>query len=70
MHRGFNKELPNYNEALFLLATVAMITIKILPIFIAAIVRETYFFIKIMQPLSKSCNLLVQIIIEKMESNR
>ena len=67
---GFNQELPNYNEAFFLLATVAMITVKILPIFIAAIVRETYFFIKIMQPLLKSCNLLVQTIIEKMESNR
>ena len=61
---GFNQELPNYNEAFFLLATVAMITVKILPIFIAAIVRETYFFIKIMQPLLKSCNLLVQTIIE------
>ena len=37
----------------FLLATIAMITVKCLwPIFIAAVVRETYFFIKIMQHIS------------------
>ena len=40
------------NEAFFLLVTVAMITVKILPIFIEAVVRETYSFIKIMQPIS------------------
>ena len=42
---------------LFLLATVTMITVKcLLPVFIAAVVRETYSFIKIMQPLSPNYN--------------
>ena len=50
----FYMELPN--EAFFLLATVAMITVKILPISIAAVVRETYSFIKIMQPISPNYN--------------
>ena len=50
----FNMELPN--EAFFLLATVAMISVKILPIFIAAVFRETYSFIKIMQPISPNYN--------------
>ena len=50
----FNKELPN--EACFLLATVAMITLKILPIFTAAVVRKTYSFIKIMQAVSSNYN--------------
>ena len=40
------------NETFFLLATVATITVKILPIFIEAVVRETYSFIKIMQSIS------------------
>ena len=40
----------------FLLATIAMITVKNLPIFIAAIVREKYSFIKIMQPISPNYN--------------
>ena len=48
----FNMELPN--EAYFLLATVAMITLKILPIFKAAVVKKTYSFIKIMQPVSSN----------------
>ena len=47
-------ELPN--EAFFLLATVAMATVKILFIFIAAVVRETHSFIKIMQPISSNYN--------------
>ena len=50
----FNMELPN--EAFFLLETVAMITLKILSIFIAAVVREIYSFIKIMQPISPNYN--------------
>ena len=50
----FNMELPN--EAFFLLATVAMITVNILPIFIAAVVREIYSFIKIMQPIIPNYN--------------
>ena len=50
----FNMELPN--EAFFLLATVAMVTVKILFIFIAAVVRETHSFIKIMQPISSNYN--------------
>ena len=38
-------------------AIVAMITFKMfLPIFIAAVVRKTYSFIKIMQPLSSNYN--------------
>ena len=45
-------ELPN--EAFFLL--VAMITVNILPIFIAVVVRETYFFIKIMLPIIPNYN--------------
>ena len=47
-------ELPN--EAFFLLETVAMTTLKILPIFIAAVVKETYSYIKIMQPISPNYN--------------
>ena len=43
-------ELPNE-------ATVTMITVKVyLPIFIGAVVRETYSFIKIMQPISPNYN--------------
>ena len=57
----FNMELPD--EAFFLLAIVAMITVKSLLVFLAAVVKETYSFIK-------SCNLLVQNIIKKVESNR
>ena len=45
-----------HNEAFYLLATVAMITVKVLPIFVAASVRETHFFIKIMQPISPNYN--------------
>ena len=41
---------------LFLLATVTMITVKILPIFIAAVAREIYSFIKIMQLISPNYN--------------
>ena len=42
---------------LFLLATIAMITVKCyLLISIAAVVRETYSFIKIMQPISPKYN--------------
>ena len=42
---------------LFFLATITMITVKrLLPIFIAAVVRETYSFIKIMQPISLNYN--------------
>ena len=41
----------------FLLATVTMITVKkFLPIFIAAVVRETYFLIKIMHPINPNFN--------------
>ena len=41
----------------FFLATVAMITVKMSkPIFIAAVVKETYSFIKIMQPLRPNYN--------------
>ena len=42
----------------FLLATVAVITVKMffLPIVIAAVVRETHPFIKIMQPVSSNYN--------------
>ena len=47
-------ELPN--EVFFLLPTFAMITLKMLPIFIAAVFRETYFFIKIMQPIIPNYN--------------
>ena len=50
----FNMELSN--KAFLLLATVAMITVKILLIFIAAVVRETYYFIKIMEPISPNYN--------------
>ena len=50
----FNMEL--HNEAFYLLATVAMITVKVSPIFVAASVRETHFFIKIMQPISPNYN--------------
>ena len=50
----FNTEFPN--EAFFLLATVAMITVKSLRIFRAAVVREIYSFIKIMQPISPNYN--------------
>ena len=42
---------------LFFLATITMITVKrLLPIFIAAVVREIYSFIKIMQPISLNYN--------------
>ena len=47
-------ELPN--EAFFLLETVAMITLNVLPIFIAAVVKETYSYIKIMQTISPNYN--------------
>ena len=50
----FHMEL--HNEAFFLLATDDMITVKVLPIFIAAVVRETYSFVNIMQPISSDCN--------------
>ena len=50
----FNMELPN--ETFFLLATVAMIILKNLHIFIAAVVRETYSFIKIMEAISRNYN--------------
>ena len=50
----FNMELCN--EAFFLLATFGMITVKILLIFIAAVARETYSFIKITQAISPNFN--------------
>ena len=41
----------------FLLATIPMVTVKMsLPIFIAEVVRETYSFLKIMQPISPNYN--------------
>ena len=41
----------------FILATVTMFTVKMfLPIFIAAVVRETYSLIKITQPISPNYN--------------
>ena len=65
-HKNFKKihkvrvTCPEYmglpNEAYFLLATVAMITVKILPIFIEAVFRGTYSFIEIMQPISPNYN--------------
>ena len=46
----------------FLLATVAMITVKMfLHIFIAEVVRETYFFIKLVQPIRLNYNGVKQI---------
>ena len=46
----------------FLLATVAMITVKMfLHIFIAEVVRETYFFIKLVQPIRSNYNEVKQI---------
>ena len=50
----FHMELPN--EASFVLATVAMITVKNLCTFIAAVVREIHSFIKIMKPISPNYN--------------
>ena len=50
---AWNYPMKNF----FLLATVAMIAVKMfLPIFIAAVVRETYSFNKIMQPISPNYN--------------
>ena len=48
----------NYSvKDLFLLVTVTKVTVKyLLPIFIAAVVRETYSFIKIMQSISPNYN--------------
>ena len=46
----------------FLLATVAMFTVKMfLHIFIAEVVRETYFFIKLVQPIRSNYNGVKQI---------
>ena len=50
----FNMELCD--EAFSLLATVGMITVKILLIFIAAVARKTYSSIKIMQAISPNFN--------------
>ena len=50
---AWNYPMKNF----FLLATVAMIAVKMfLPIFIAAVVRETYSFNKIMQLISPNYN--------------
>ena len=42
--------------SIFPLSNSSMITVKIFPIFIAAVFRETYSFIKIMQPISPNYN--------------
>ena len=61
MRKGWHvlDDLTRYYQMrhLFILETVTTITVKcLLPIFIAAVVRETHSFIKIMQPISPNYN--------------